>query len=441
MRKCLLVFFLLASFRLAAQPGYTVTALPDKEINAMFESQSLHFEINTTSDFLKLRNLSKVHSVYIIARLKTLPKEFYFLADSLREIHIDGADQLEDISVLATLKNLETIRILNYNGISLPNLSQLTRLKTLSIEDSPYKADKLTDINGIDNCKSLKDLTIAYSGIRRLDLDMSKMNIENLEIWNCRSLKNIDFVCESKSLKSLTLLFVPLERLPANMNRMDSLESIYLCTHELKDISNLNSMKRLRKVSISNASNLTEIPANFNTNVNLEDVGFKDFYWSDKFKSANGLRGLKKLKTLALESVPSNFILPDDFNTCENLESVEFVVGDSVYMKKNLSRIKDIPSLKKLYIVGSFSILPGILYTNKNLEDLSIIGNKYVKDLSGIANFKKLKKLELELNDNLIKIPDLKNELFFINQIILHNNKNLVIPGAYKNLNKNWKID
>jgi len=360
------------------------------------------------------------------------------LADSLKEIYIDGNDQLEDISVLATLKNLENINIINYSGVSLPDLSGLTKLRSFFVEKY-YGGDKLKHIDGLSGCKSLKKLYVRSGAIEKLDLDFSKMTLDELEISGCSSIKDINAISDSKSLKILRLFDIPIKRLPANMSNMDSLRYINIIgLHRLSDISNLKKMKSLHRISINGAAHLTEIPRNFNTNTKMDSI---DISYARGLRSAEGISYLRNLNLLDIDDVNPAFDIPSNLYTCENIQTI--IVRISIESKaKDISMIRNFPKLKKLELSFlPFSMLPDEIFTNKNVEEFAIIGNTLLTDISSVVRFKKLKKLTISYNDKLIKIPDLKHDLSFVDDIDIQNNRTLVMQEDYKTLNKNWKIE
>ncbi|HEY4323663.1 MAG TPA: hypothetical protein VGN20_06745 [Mucilaginibacter sp.] len=355
MKRMILFFFLFVPFVVRTQPGYVIVTknINDFSPKEIEKSKAFNYSyyrctyiIDATSDLSKLNNLQSLRQVDLIVSLDSLPKELYFLSDSLKEITIDGGNKLTKISSLGSLKNLESISIRHFAGTDLPELNQLTKLKSLSIWGDYYNDEnKLKHINEITNCKSLRNLEIRYVSLDTLDLDMSRMNIESLAI-SSRFLKNIDAISGSKSLKHLQLYWAQIEKLPRKMGNMENLESIdFAYMDRLKNISNLKKMKNLHMLFIRDACNLSEIPKSFNTNLNIENIRI-ELRQNNSFV-AEGLTQLKKLKSLSLEYLPQTFLLPKNFTTCENLENVVFIQVGANSLRNQIT-IKTLPKLKKL---------------------------------------------------------------------------------------------
>ena len=434
--KLLCLFFLGFSFCGAlAQPGFRVVGIPNSQNRDYLNSNYDRFEIDSNTIFSNLKYLAKCHSIRIIVKTKILPREFHFLSDSLKEITIEGSDQLFDISALAKLKNLESITIKDYAGKSLPDLAALTKLKSFRISKY-YGGDKLKSISGLKKCQALRNLFIQSGSLEDFDLDIGGMNIEKLEISRCSSLTNINRLSNSKTLKTLLLENFPLKSFPKKMNDMGSLEVVRLfAMTELTDISNLRQMKNLRKIIIYGASKLVEIPKNFSENTQIDTI---DISYSRNLRSAEGIVNLNHLSFLTIEDVNEDFTIPSDISSCTNLQSIKIDINiNTVNQVKDISMIKNLIKLKRLYLGRCpFVILPGEIYTNVNIEDLTIYANRMIIDLSGLSNLKNLKKLEIMFNDRLKAIPGL-NQMLYINNVRIHDNKSLIITDDH-HVDGNW---
>ena len=163
MKKIYFLLLVCCSFGLQAQPGLreVVKNLNDyspEEIRQSEYSDGSTFYtyiIDSNTDVSKIRGLRILKSVRMVLRVKSLPKEFSFLSDSLKYIDIDASGKLADISALKQFKNLASIKINNYAGTDLPALSELTSLSYLYLQGNQVK-----DISNLMLCKQLVDLTI-----------------------------------------------------------------------------------------------------------------------------------------------------------------------------------------------------------------------------------------------------------------------------------------
>jgi hypothetical protein len=446
MKNLTLISFLFSAISLNAQPGFIginkninyYTPAEIKESNLQYSYRQFLYILDSTTDVSKLRNLRSLNHITLVANVKVLPKELSFLSDSLKSITIDAGSMLVDMTSIKELKNVETITISKFDGVRLPDLSQLKKLKKLVIDADFYKHDNLRNISDIGDCLTLITLEIHNSSIENFDLDLSKINLERLEIFWCNSLKNIDKVTTSISLKMLRIYGTLVYKLPEHMSNMQSLEELSLTDmHKLESISSLIEMRSLQAFSlyISNTQ-LTGIPKAFSTNSLMKSIHIEVSYGRSLI-FAEGITHLRNLESLVLRY--AKFHLPEDFYTCENLDTVELVGLDSI----NVSRIHDFHKLRKLNLSAcSFFSFPKGIYTNENVKDLTIAGNHKIEDLSDIVRFKKLNKLSIEINDNLKKIPDFKDKIPSFQHLVISGNKNLTLPDTYKSLiNKFGYID
>ncbi len=424
------LLMLLFATNLNAQPGYEVIGLPDasgQRLNSL-NSFYYHYAIDSATDFSKFKNLKGIKSINLHAYLKSLPKEMAYLSDSLQEIWIDGNHHLEDLSALKTLKNLKSITVEFYDGKELPDLSDLPNLESVTIED--YYFSNLISVSGLSGCRNLKKLKILSGSLNKFDLDVAAMNLEELDLEYCNSLHNIDIIAASKSLKRLSLFYVSLTRLPPDFNQMPKLAFLDLTGLPVNNISCLNHMKALSDLRIYGCD-LNEIPGEFKTNKKIDTI---DIQYCRSLKSASGIAGLKNLRLLRIDDVDKNFVPPPLLFTCKNLEDLQIASWNS-----DISMIRDLPELKKLSLeFFQFEKLPESLFTNQNIEDLDIVGNKKVTDLRGITRFKNLKKLRLFLNTELVAIPDLPKEMPQLTEVQINNNNKLVIPEEFKRFNPKW---
>jgi hypothetical protein len=441
MTKRTFLTFLIVSicYYASAQPGYRVEDLSDvyQTTYEAYPKEIRHIKIDAKSPLANLKYLSKLHYIYIHLYLKTLPKEIGLLADSLQNILIDCNDSVNDLSALNELKNLRSIKIMNYGGTSLPNLMALNSLESFSYFKY-YGADKLKSIAGLKHCKKLMSLHLISGSLEKFDLEMSQMNLVSLELENCPLLKNIDGITTSKTLNRLWLFDIGISELPANMKQMSSLRYLdILYLRNLADLSNLKHMKNLRNVHINGAFVLTDIPNAFSTNTKLDTI---DIEYCRKLRSAEGIVNLKYLRLLSMEDLNKDFTIPAQINSCNNLEELKMDININTDKQKDISMIKNLLKLKKLYIGRArFFTIPTELYTNTNVEDLTIYANGIVTDLSGVTRFHNLKKLEIMFNDKLTKIPD-ADKLLYIKDLEVHNNASLTLSDSYSNTNKTWVI-
>ncbi|MDC0118134.1 leucine-rich repeat protein [bacterium] len=281
-----------------------------------------------------------------------------------------------DCKYINNFKNLEKLKI--YNSKTLVNsseLKKLTKLNNLSIEGSTYNLrvgydsnyfDELLiseDLPVLENLKSLhiekatnKDLSFLRNikGIQNislrhcsnlesltgldvsetLDLDICKCNqLTDTSILNkAVKVKNVMLSSEGSDMesdKSLNIAFVE------SFGFAESLDIIGCNFTNLKDVSALTNLKRLR---ITRPKNLTDFP-NLVENKNLKELDISDPNLTD-------LKGIGQCTNLKTISLSSN----KNLNTVESLENIKFVD-----IKLNWSGIKNLDFLENTQIISSFN--------------------------------------------------------------------------------------
>lgn len=300
------------------------------------------FVLDSATNLVDIKKLNQLKSITLVANIKKLPQELSFLADSLQNINLIGGD---DVTALNQLRNLEKLNMKDFDGVSLPDLSGLTKLKSLRMS-SWYHKSKLSDFNGLSGSIFLKALEFEKIDIPIFNLDMSKMNLERLQLHYCDVI-NVDGITTSRTLKDLSILSAYIQDLPGDMYKMTNLESLSLrdMNSPYFNLDHLKKMENLRSIDIS-SDYLRTIPESFNTNVNLEVVRVNLMH-NKVFNEPKGLTNLKKLKVLILKYLNADFILPERFDTCTGLEDVEFVQLEGGNTLENQKTIKQLPSLKK----------------------------------------------------------------------------------------------
>lgn len=199
-----------------------------------------------------------------IKNLKALHK-----LEIIKNLNVYSCPLLKDFSELENLKFLESLRaegngILNFNG-----LNKITTLKLLKVEDnnsltSPAGLENLTQINGYmafrrnKKLKNFKGLT----NLKKIDSSLALSNNNSLK--NFEGLENLSYIggwlSVSKSIHSITpdhegiTSFKGLKNLKTIKKRLNvSLNAA------LKNLSGLENLNEVEKISISSNKSLTKI--------------------------------------------------------------------------------------------------------------------------------------------------------------------------------------
>ena len=227
----------------------------------------------------------------------------------------------------------------NYELLISEDLPVLENLKSLHIEKATNKdLSFLRNIKGIQNislrhCSNLESLT-GLDAPEVLDLDICECNqLTDTSILNkAVKVKNVMLSSEGSDMesdKSLNIAFV--ER----FGFAESLDITGCNFTNLKDVSALTNLKRLR---ITRPKNLTDFP-NLVENKNLKELDISDPNLTD-------LKGIGQCTNLKTISLSSN----KNLNTVESLENIKFVD-----IKLNWSGIKNLDFLENTQIISSYN--------------------------------------------------------------------------------------
>ena len=125
------------------------------------------------------------------------------------------------IKSLSKCENLKALSLGGYKGEDLTELSDLINLTDFSLDFPAIKR-----INGIDNCKKLKTISIAYA--RKLNSLSGLENLTNIKILyidNCSKIEDINSVAKLENLELLSM-------------------------HDCKEIRSILPIKNLKKLAV-----------------------------------------------------------------------------------------------------------------------------------------------------------------------------------------------
>ena len=466
MRKLFLMFLVCFFYYVDAQPGphhvnininnFKPTPLEIKQINRPDHSTIYSFIIDSTSDFSKLKNLRSLTSINLLVKLKVLPEEIVLLSDSLKNMSISGTN---NITAINQLKNLESLSISDFSVASLPDLHNLTKLKSLEV-----LGGKLKSVKEISNCMSLKELSLGYMDSLR-SFDINSTNIESLSISNLENLKNINRISNCKFLKVLALSYLPIKNI-SGISSCNCLKELYLgdlyflteLGHEisytklekldmercisLKTINELANCSSLKSLNFFGLDSLRDFDFDM-SRMNLESLGV---FGCEQLNTISGLATCKSLKELSIGE-GLKLLTSLDFDMSKMTLEKVFISGGSYYGNylKNINGILTCLSLKVLELNGLDSLQRLDLKMSKmKLETLQVTNCKSLKSISGLSECKSLNEFFITDNIQLTQIPDLKKELSFVKAISILNNRNLKTPNISiedASIGKNWWID
>ena len=227
----------------------------------------------------------------------------------------------------------------NYELLISEDLPVLENLKSLHIEKATNK-----DLSFLRNIKGIQNISLRHCSNLESLTGLDVPEVLDLDIFNCNQLtdtsilnkavkvKNVMLSSEGSDMesdKSLNIAFVE------SFGFAESLDIIGCNFTNLKDVSALTNLKRLR---ITRPKNLTDFP-NLVENKNLKELDISDPNLTD-------LKGIGQCTNLKTISLSSN----KNLNTVESLENIKFVD-----IKLNWSGIKNLDFLENTQIISSYN--------------------------------------------------------------------------------------
>ena len=227
----------------------------------------------------------------------------------------------------------------NYELLISEDLPVLENLKSLHIEKATNK-----DLSFLRNIKGIQNISLRHCSNLESLTGLDVPEVLDLEIFNCNQLtdtsilnkavkvKNVMLSSEGSDMesdKSLNIAFVE------SFGFAESLDIIGCNFTNLKDVSALTNLKRLR---ITRPKNLTDFP-NLVENKNLNKLSIT----APNLTDLKGIGQCTNLKTISLSN-------NKNLNTVESLENIKFVdIGLS------WSGIKNLDFLENTQIISSFN--------------------------------------------------------------------------------------
>lgn len=302
--------------------------------------ESFSIDINYYHDLENLNNIPflniltslKAEACYSINDISSLSK-----CPCLRYLDFTSCEELRNIDHLKNCKNLETLLMPGkaFEEMLLEDINGLKNclmLKTLNLK----RCEHLEDISPLEKCTLLENIDLFGTGVenievlrnftslKKLDLswcenieDFSPLetcvNIEEINFEGCEQISDISFLKNYSSLKILRIHDSHSEnyngepQLVYNIESIDSLknclnlEKLYLSRSKIKDLSPLESCKRLKYLDISHCNQIENIGSlQHCESLEYLDISgcleIKDLFLLEHFKSLKKLKISKKIE-------------------------------------------------------------------------------------------------------------------------------------------------
>ncbi|GEM_PF-2859987 len=293
--------------------------------------------------------------------------------------------RISDISLLATLTNLEVLDF-SYNSVS--DISPLSNLHQLKILD--FQQNSVSDISVLAIFRQLRYLDFSSNSVS----DISKLsNLHHLQYLNFggNSVSDISALSNLQKLQSLYFWRNKVSDISA-LDKLNKLEYLNFSNNSVSNIESLSNLKNLQYLKFGNNS-VSDISAIANLH-KLEHLNFSD----NQVLNISAIIELKNLQTLELWT---NQI--SDISAIANLHNLQIL--DFGYNKvSNISAISNLLNLQKLYFwdnqISDISAIANL----HNLQELYFSENE-VSDISILAQLQNLKYIKFKNTPAFEKLP------------------------------------
>lgn len=276
---------------------------------------------------------------------------------------------------IGSLVNLEELDLSQNSLVTIPDLSQLTKLKKLNLGYN--KINELPDF--FASLISLEELSLANNGIVTLPPSFGKL----------------------KALKSLDLKGNQLITLPAVLFECTNLWELSLYKNGTTQLPNEFAKLKELKILDLTENQLKDIPTSFSNLEKLEDLSLSYNPFDQILpKAVYAFVSLKKLTYLNFKlSIEKDFkpqSLSNQMCVLQNLEELEINATELISLPAcfgNLNKLKQL----SLTLSPKSYLLPNEIAQLTNLERLKYVSRGYpIRELpANMRNLSKLKRLEL----------------------------------------------
>ncbi|MCY7309200.1 MAG: TIR domain-containing protein, partial [Chitinophagaceae bacterium] len=243
--------------------NYSLNTIPQRLVE-MTWLHSLILTNNQIEDISSLESLANLESIYLssnrITNVDVLGK-----LTKLNFIDLNN----NTVSDMIPICNLNpTYLYLQRNTInSIPSLSSLTKLTELDLSaNNIAKIEGLNNLNqlcilnlagnqinkieGLTNLSSLQDLRLGNNKIEKIEGLEMLVNLNWLDLYR-NNISAIEGLEKNIQLKMLGLSSNKISEL-ANIDHLDNLETLYISHNNIEDITELQNFKKLRRAVLTN---------------------------------------------------------------------------------------------------------------------------------------------------------------------------------------------
>ncbi|MEO0728383.1 MAG: DUF4062 domain-containing protein [Bacteroidota bacterium] len=341
--------------------------------------------------------------------------------DSLLVLDISYNQSLQELPVFEELHTLENLSIggeLNFlNDLSV--IANLRNLRSLRISGTA----KLSSLSGIRNLPALRSLELYDNdSLARISALENLPTLESLKITENSSLTNLAGIEKLPLLDSLEIN----GNLLISLSSVDSLPSLTFLKVIGDDLTNLSGVEKF--------PNLVSLELSYNHNLtNLSGIESVSSLAILKIENSglHNLSGIEQLPSLASLELSHGFDARGSRICVKDLRSLESLKLTG-WRRSSLSCLENLPALKSLEINGSTLLYLSGIDRFSSLTSLKFSGNLYLGTLSGIDQLPALKSLKIDggSSDSLVGLSN----LLTLNSLEISNNHNFRSLSYLENL-------
>ena len=172
-------------------------------------------------------------------------------ATNLTHLNLNGST-VADLTPIAGLRNLISLRLYSNQLSSLTPLEDLTSLKSLDLS-----ANRISDITSLKGLTNLVELFIQLNEIQDVTPLKGMTNLETLYL----SENNVEDITALEGLTNLTRLYLQANSIQdiTPLKGMTNLETLYLTNNDIEDITALEGLTNLKYLHLTYNRRLTDV--------------------------------------------------------------------------------------------------------------------------------------------------------------------------------------
>ena len=233
---------------------------------------------------VKLSTSSEIHTKVKLAW--RIPFALFILRksgriDGVKELNIPYQREMLSLDWLYGANSLEILKIeYAFNLVGIEPLSSLKKIEQLVL----YCCKSIKDIEPVGKCKTLRSFGIESSPlIKRIDSISNLKNLEVLNLSNCTSIADISPIAKLKKIKGLSLKGL---KDITDLSTISGLKSITsLNISEMLQVNSLSPLTKLPELAVLNITGCTNIAdlkiLKKNTSLKMISYGRNNFPMSD----------------------------------------------------------------------------------------------------------------------------------------------------------------